>query len=80
VLTPEEALQDPQVIRNEMVIDFKEVGRSERTLGFPVKLTGTPAQLRLAPPTLGEHTRAILSELQYDETTIQGLYDEGVVQ
>jgi crotonobetainyl-CoA:carnitine CoA-transferase CaiB-like acyl-CoA transferase len=34
-----------------------------KALGFPVKLSETPQQVRLPPPLLGEHTRGILDEL-----------------
>ena len=34
-----------------------------KALGFPVKLSGTPQQVRLHPPLLGEHTDSILEEL-----------------
>lgn len=32
-------------------------------IGFPVKLTGTPQQIRRHPPLLGEHTNELLAEL-----------------
>lgn len=34
-----------------------------QALGFPVKLSETPQQVRMPPPLLGEHTAAILDEL-----------------
>jgi formyl-CoA transferase len=34
-----------------------------RTLGFPLKMWGTPARVRRPPPLLGEHTAEILREL-----------------
>ena len=34
-----------------------------QALGFPVKLSETPQQVRMPPPLLGEHTRSILDEL-----------------
>ncbi len=36
-------------------------------LGFPVKLSATPQQVRFAPPLLGEHTGAILGELGLED-------------
>ena len=32
-------------------------------IGFPMKLSGTPAQVRRHPPLLGEHTAEVLAEL-----------------
>jgi formyl-CoA transferase len=34
-----------------------------RTLGFAVKMSDTPATMRLAPPLLGEHTDEVMSSL-----------------
>ena len=31
-----------------------------RVLGSPMKLSDTPASMRTAPPTLGQHTDAVL--------------------
>ncbi len=42
-------------------------------IGFPVKLRGTPQQVRRHPPLLGEHTQAILEELGLDAATRQRL-------
>jgi crotonobetainyl-CoA:carnitine CoA-transferase CaiB-like acyl-CoA transferase len=35
-------------------------------IGFAVKLMGTPQQVRMPPPLLGEHTDAVLAELGID--------------
>jgi len=39
-----------------------------RTLGIPIKLSDTPASVRRAPPLLGEHTAAILSALDANQS------------
>ena len=36
-------------------------------IGFPVKLRGTPQQVRRHPPLLGEHTAEVLGELGLDD-------------
>ena len=37
--------------------------RHRRCSGVPIKLSETPGGVRTAPPTLGEHTEAVLEEL-----------------
>jgi crotonobetainyl-CoA:carnitine CoA-transferase CaiB-like acyl-CoA transferase len=46
-------------------------------IGFPVKLAGTPQQVRHAPPLLGEHTAAILDEVGIDATVLQDFKARG---
>ncbi|MCJ8141988.1 CoA transferase [Ancylobacter sp. A5.8] len=52
-----------------MEIDHPNEGKVS-TIGFPVKLMGTPQQVRLPPPLLGEHTQAILTEIGLDEDAV----------
>jgi crotonobetainyl-CoA:carnitine CoA-transferase CaiB-like acyl-CoA transferase len=55
--------EDPHVKARGMVqeIDHPIEGRV-RVLGSPVRMSGTPAQLRRHPPLLGEHTAEVLAE------------------
>ena len=46
-------------------------------IGFAVKLSGTPQQVRRHPPLLGEHTQEVLSELGLDDAAIERLQAEG---
>jgi len=48
-------------------------------LGFPYKLSATPAQLRLPPPMLGEHTDEILAGMGKTPEEIKRLRDNGTV-
>jgi crotonobetainyl-CoA:carnitine CoA-transferase CaiB-like acyl-CoA transferase len=75
-----EVFDDPQVQHNEMVLetDVADVGQV-RFVGIPVKLSETPAELRAAPPTVGQDNEEILRGLGYSEEHTQKLKDEGVI-
>ncbi len=75
-----EALDDLQVLLNEMVIDVphSRLG-SFRTVGIPVKLSETPGEVRRHPPDPGEHTRELLAEVGYSEKEIDRFVRDGVV-
>lgn len=60
-----EALADPQVRAQDMVIEVDHPGYGPvRMLGFPVKLDGTACRARLPAPRLGEHDEEILAPLR----------------
>ena len=72
--------EDPHVKAREMVVevDHPVVGKM-KTLGVPVKLSETPGAVTRAAPTLGQHTREILAELDYSEVEIDSLADQKVI-
>jgi formyl-CoA transferase len=45
-----------------MEIDHPVEGKVPN-IGFPVKLSGTPQQVRRHPPLLGEHNEEVLAQL-----------------
>lgn len=46
-------------------------------IGFPVKLSGTPQQVRMHPPLLGEHTDAVLAEVGLTAEEIEAMREAG---
>ncbi|MGH7826117.1 MAG: CaiB/BaiF CoA transferase family protein [Candidatus Binatia bacterium] len=63
VQTVDEVFRDPQVAQREMLVEVHHPTAGKvRMAGIPVKFSITPAAIRLPPPTLGQHTREILSE------------------
>jgi crotonobetainyl-CoA:carnitine CoA-transferase CaiB-like acyl-CoA transferase len=51
-----------------------------RVTGVPVKLSATPGAVRTAPPLLGQHTRAVLGEVGYDQGRIDALAAAGIIR
>ena len=59
-----------------MEIDHPVEGKA-RSLGFPMKMTGTPQQVRRPPPLLGQHNEEILGELGLGPAEIERLQAGG---
>jgi len=76
-----EVFADPQVLVRETVVEMKgAAGGRVKVIANPVRLSATPADYRIAPPLLGQHTDAVLSErLSLDAATLAGLREEGVI-
>jgi CoA:oxalate CoA-transferase len=80
VMTLADVFADPQVLAQEMVLETDHPGHGPvRMTGFPVKLSATPARLRLPAPALGEHTDQILTGLGYAPARIAALRKAGVI-
>ncbi|HET6954988.1 MAG TPA: CoA transferase [Vicinamibacterales bacterium] len=61
VRTFDELFADPQIDAREMIamVEHATIGPL-KALGVPIKLSETPGAIRTPPPTLGQHTDAIL--------------------
>ena len=58
-----EAAADPQVRARGMIVEVPHPGGGTiRMAGTPLKLSRTPARAQGPPPTVGQHTEAILKE------------------
>jgi crotonobetainyl-CoA:carnitine CoA-transferase CaiB-like acyl-CoA transferase len=74
ILTYDEALVSDQAKARNMVMEMEHpVEGTIRQLGFPVKLHGTPQQLRRPPPLLGQHTEEIMREAGCEPAAIERL-------
>jgi formyl-CoA transferase len=73
--------EDPQVRAREMRRTLEHPGAGTvDTLGFPVKYEHIEPRIERHPPRLGEHTRAVLQSAGYDDTTIESLLADDVVE
>jgi len=80
IFDTEQIFRDPQVIHREMVkeITHQKAGKIKVT-GVPIKLSETPGEVLTAPPTLGQHTIDILSNLGYDIQEIEKFSNDKVI-
>lgn len=82
VLTVPETLSHPQIADRGMIGTFEDapgVGRDIRLLRTGYKVDGAPAAVDAPPPTLGQHTKDILTELGYDDTDIEELTKDNAI-
>jgi succinate---hydroxymethylglutarate CoA-transferase len=76
-----EALADPHTEARHMIetVEHSTIGEL-KLVGMPYKFSDTPASVRLAPPTLGQHTEEILrEELGLDAAAVAALRSQKVV-
>ena len=75
-----DVFDDPQTehLQLRQRIQHPKVGEISQT-GFPWRLSETPAEIKLPPPLLGQHTDDVLAELGYAPDEIANLHTEGAV-
>jgi formyl-CoA transferase/CoA:oxalate CoA-transferase len=80
VQTVEEAFADPQTRDRQLVVELQhsQIGHA-RSIANPARLARTPPTYRLPPPTLGQHSREILTELGLSTEEIEAAITAGAV-
>ena len=73
--------QDPQVVARGLAVTIPHpLAGSVPQVASPIRLSETPVEYRRAPPLLGEHTEAVLSEvLGLDAEAVHRLRSAGVL-
>lgn len=75
-----EALADPQVAAQDMVLQVPHEGRGDVGMtGFPIKFSETPLRVRHATPELGAAGREVLLSVGLKDSEIEALIAEGVL-
>ena len=76
----EEMVTDPQVLHRRMIVEIEHPRHGKvREVGIAIKLSDTPASVRTAAPTAGEHTEAVCEELGLSRAEVAALRAKGVV-
>jgi crotonobetainyl-CoA:carnitine CoA-transferase CaiB-like acyl-CoA transferase len=77
----EQILADPHFIEREIVADYPDPEMGLLPMHHVVPRLGeTPGSIRTPAPALGEHNRALLSEIGIDDATYAELVASGVVR
>ena len=80
VASIQEMLVHPQTVERDMVTEVQHSTLGPvKTLGFPVKLSASPAAIERGAPLLGEHTREVLLANGYTEASVAELQSSGVI-
>lgn len=81
IMSPQDVLDDPHVAALGMFqpTEYPGLDKPAPLMVTPVELSETPGEIRKRPPTLGEHTDQIMTELGYSEEEIKQLRDKRVV-
>ena len=80
VLNMQEAFSQPHFKHRELLqsVGHPVEGKVPQ-LGFPIKMSGTPASIRTPAPLLGQHTADVLGQAGYTPADLQRLVKAGVV-
>src|SRR5262245_37793893 len=80
VYDPEEMVADPQVQARDMIVEVHHPQHGAvKQFGQPIKLSATPAAIRTAAPTAGEHTDQVLKELGLGAAEIDAMRKKHIV-
>jgi len=75
-----EAVNDPQVVINNMLVPFQHPKYGTmKVIENPVHLSETPATIRTAAPEIGQHSEEILLENGYSKKDIEQFQKRGVI-
>jgi crotonobetainyl-CoA:carnitine CoA-transferase CaiB-like acyl-CoA transferase len=81
--TLKEVFADPHVQARGVVVEMAHTslpGGTVKVIANPVRLSETPADYRLPPPVLGEHTEQVLKErLGLDDAKLADLRAKGII-
>jgi crotonobetainyl-CoA:carnitine CoA-transferase CaiB-like acyl-CoA transferase len=76
----EQVFEDPQIKARGMVVEIEHpIMGNIKTLGSPVKSSGSLTSIRRPAPWLGQHSAEVLKSLGFEDEAINDLFDAGVI-
>ena len=77
----QQALEDPHIQESGMLteVDYPGLSKPSPITSTPVRMLGSPGEIRHRAPTLGEHTDEIIGALGYDAGTLAYLREKRVI-
>jgi crotonobetainyl-CoA:carnitine CoA-transferase CaiB-like acyl-CoA transferase len=80
ILSREDLLTDPQIAANALIVESEHPQAGRMRQARPAaRFDGTPAELRIPAPLLGEHTDAVLTELGVSSEQVAALRATGTI-
>ena len=77
---PEEVINDPQLRANDIVVPLEGAGgKLTSTISSPINVHGVAKVPAKRAPALGEHNEAVLKQLGFSTSEIDGFRESGVV-
>jgi len=74
------AFASPEAVALGMTVELEHPAWGLiRQVGIPFQLSGTPASIRIPPPTLGQDTDTILRQLGYSSADVRSFRERGIV-
>jgi crotonobetainyl-CoA:carnitine CoA-transferase CaiB-like acyl-CoA transferase len=78
VLDIDEVFSDPNVVQRKMVVEVEHPRYGKmRQIGFPIKFSDTPWQIKIPASRLGKHTDEIVIGLGYSQEEVNRLRENG---
>lgn len=75
----DEVENDPHVQARDLIIDVEIPHGTIKQIGFPIKLSETPATLKFCAPAIGQHNEEILGTLGYSPEEVKALRKKKVI-
>lgn len=77
----EAVTKDPQIAHNDMIISIPHpTAGTLKTLGIPVKFSGTPSQIRTHPPLFSEHATELAQEFfGLSASEVDAYFEKGII-